>query len=56
MKTVNETADGDARVWVPYPNYDDVARFEYGRRFWRIPQMRNRLLAHWLDNRHPGRD
>ena len=40
-------------VWGPYPNYDDEARFEYGRRFWKIPEMRERLLAHWLDERHP---
>ncbi len=44
----------DALIWGPYPNYDDVARFEYGRRFWKIPRMRARLLAHWLDERHPG--
>lgn len=56
MKNVNETTNSDAQVWGPYPNYDDVARFEYGRRFWKIPQMRDRLLAHWLDERHPGRD
>lgn len=43
-------------VWGPYPNYDDVARFEYGRRFWRLPEMRTRLLAHWLDERHPHRE
>ncbi len=43
-------------VWGPYPNYDDVARFEYGRRLWKHPAMRERLLAHWLDNRHPYRE
>jgi hypothetical protein len=42
-------------VWGPYPNYDDVARFEYGRRFWRHSDMRARLLAHWMDERHPYR-
>lgn len=46
----------DAAVWGPYASYDDVARFEYGRRFWRIPAMRQRLLAHWLDPRHPHRE
>ena len=56
MISVNENTDSDAQVWGPYPNYDDVARFEYGRRLWKIPQMRDRLLAHWLDERHPGRD
>jgi hypothetical protein len=43
-------------VWGPYACYDDVARFEYGRRLWRQPAMRQRLLAHWLDQRHPHRE
>jgi hypothetical protein len=42
-------------VWGPYPNYDDLARFEYGRRLWRLPPMRARLLSHWTDERHPYR-
>ena len=46
----------ETAVWGGYPNYDDVARFEYGRRFWRLPAMRARLLAHWLDERHPHHD
>jgi|SRR5262245_6586349 len=40
-------------VWGPYVSYDDVARFEYGRRLWLQPAMRQRLLEHWLDERHP---
>ena len=43
-------------VWGPYVSYDDVARFEYGRRLWRQPAMRQRLLALWLDERHPHRE
>lgn len=43
-------------VWGPYVNYDDVARFDYGRLLWRQPAMRQRLLAHWLDERHPHRE
>jgi hypothetical protein len=43
-------------VWGNYPNYDDVARFEYGRRLWRLPEMRLRLLAHWTDARHPYKE
>lgn len=39
--------------WGPYVNYDDVARLQYGRMMWRLPDMRARLLAHWLDDRHP---
>ena len=49
-------AESETLVWGDYPNWDDVARFEYGRRMWRIPQMRARLLAHWTDERHPYRD
>jgi hypothetical protein len=43
-------------VWGDYPNWDDVARFVYGRRMWALPEMRARLLAHWMDERHPYRD
>ncbi len=46
----------ESAVWGPYASYDDVARFEYGRRFWRISEMRRRLLAHWLNERHPSRE
>ena len=51
-----EAHDEFTDVWGPYPVYDDLARFEYGRRFWRDPVMRERLLRHWLDERHPYRD
>ena len=51
-----ENAVIDDPVWGKYPNYDDISRFEYGRRMWRLPDMRARLLAHWLDERHPYRD
>lgn len=33
--------------------YQDESRLEYGRRFWRDPSKRERLLRHWLDERHP---
>ena len=46
----------ETAVWGAYASYDDIARFEYGRRFWRIPEMRRRLIAHWLDHRHPHRE
>ena len=55
MHNASELAD-ESKVWGPYASYDDVARFEYGRRFWRIPEMRTRVLANWLDNRHPHRE
>ena len=55
MKTLAEL-DAEAFVWGTYPNYDDIARFEYGRRMWRRPAMRARLLAHWSDARHPHRE
>ena len=52
--SLDDTAD--LKVWGPYRNYQDEARFEYGRRMWRIPEMRARLLEHWLDERHPWRE
>ena len=55
MRNASELA-AESAVWGPYASYDDVARFDYGRRFWRIPEMRRRLLAHWLDSRHPHRE
>ena len=42
-----------SKVWGDYPDWDAVARFVYGRRLWRLPEMRARLLAHWRDPRHP---
>ena len=48
------TGRSDSEVWGAYVNYDDVARLTYGRMLWRNPAMRERLLAHWLDKRHPG--
>ncbi len=41
--------------WGPYANPDDISRLVYGRMMWRLPDMRARLLAHWLDERHPHR-
>jgi hypothetical protein len=49
---VNPT-DSTEKIWGPYPNYDDIARFEYGRMMWRLPDMQQRLLGHWTDERHP---
>lgn len=45
--------ESEAAVWGAYRNYDDIARFEYGRRMWHRPAMRARLIAHWTDPRHP---
>jgi hypothetical protein len=52
------TADSDEfiQVWGPYPVYDDISRLQYGRILWRKSAMRERLLRHWLDERHPYRD
>lgn len=55
MPEIHHNRD-DTHVWGSYANYDDVARFQYGRMLWRQPAMRARLLAHWLDERHPYRD
>jgi hypothetical protein len=55
---VNASLSGDevSNVWGPYPNYDDISRFEYGRLLWRSPEVRARLLQHWTDDRHPHKD
>lgn len=50
------TASEFTAIWGTYPNYDDIARLEYGRMMWLRPAMRARLLAHWLDERHPYRE
>ena len=50
---VNDPPASISSIWGPYPNYDDIARFEYGRRLWRDARMRARLLQHWTDARHP---
>ncbi len=56
IQAMTMSADEFTAIWGAYPNYDDIARFEYGRRMWARPAMRARLLAHWLDPRHPYRD
>ncbi len=53
---LHKKRDFEIQVWGDYPNWDDVARLVYGRLMWRLPQMRARLLAHWLDERHPHRE
>jgi hypothetical protein len=47
------TVPSATALWGDYVNYDDVARLEYGRRLWRDQAMRQRLLKHWTDRRHP---
>lgn len=37
-------------------SYQDEARLEYGRLLWKKPAARARLLAHWLDARHPWKE
>ena len=58
MIVVNDQVQqGDEiKVWGPYPNYDDIARFEYGRLLWKRPDSRARFLKQWLDERHPYRE
>lgn len=31
-------SDEDSEVWGPYATYQDIARFEYGRRMWQRPK------------------
>jgi hypothetical protein len=39
--------------WGKYPVYKDISRFEYGRLLWKNPSVRQRMLAHWSDSKHP---
>lgn len=50
---MSELSNQDSEVWGPYASYQDIARFEYGRRMWQRPRMKARLIAHWTDPRHP---
>lgn len=45
-----------AKPFDPFFVPDDWARLQYGRMFWKIPAMRERLLNHWCDPRHPYSD
>ena len=33
--------------------YQDYAKLYYGRMLWKRPDMRQRLILHWTDPRHP---
>lgn len=50
---MNQSSPTAHNPWGPYCNPDDIARLVYGRMMWRLPDMRARMLAHWLDDRHP---
>jgi hypothetical protein len=39
-----------------YPDYEAMARLEYGRMLWRKPSMQAALVRHWTDPRHPYRE
>jgi hypothetical protein len=43
-------------VFGKYPNYQDMARLEYGRLLWKSPSSRGRLLDHWVNPHHPYAD
>lgn len=35
---------------------DDLSRLHCSRIFWKSDRMRNRLIRHWTDSRHPYAD
>jgi hypothetical protein len=43
-------------VFGKYPNYQDIARLEYGRLLWKSVAARKRLLSHWMNPDHPYAD
>lgn len=53
---MSETTEANDTVWGPYPNYEDISRFDYGRLLWRHADMRSRFLKHWMDPRHPHKE
>ena len=53
---MNLASDEFIQVWGPYPVYDDISRLQYGRILWRNPATQERLIRHWLDERHPYRE
>jgi hypothetical protein len=36
--------------------YQDYAKLQYGRMLWKYADMRERMLRHWTDPRHPHAD
>ena len=48
---MNEISDSPGPRW-PLMVHDQ-SRLEYARLLWKRPKARERLLAHWLDPRHP---
>src|SRR2546430_7766978 len=40
-------------VWGPYPNYDDISRFQYGRMMWRGSGVGQRRFEHLAGGRGP---
>lgn len=40
-------------IWGPYPNYDDMAKLEYGRILWKSRTEKTRPLSHWMNPLHP---
>lgn len=53
MKTYLDDLPDGGEDFDPYFVPDDWARLQYGRLLWKNPEMRNRLLSHWQDKRHP---
>ncbi len=45
--------DTEMNAFGKYPNYQDIARLEYGRLLWKSAPLKQRLLAHWEHPDHP---
>ncbi len=46
----------DPAPFDPFLVPDDWSRLQYGRILWKNPRLRERLLRHWSDPRHPWRE
>ena len=53
MKSYLDDLPDGGKDFDPYFVPNDWARLQYGRLLWKNPKMRNRLLSHWQDKRHP---
>lgn len=55
MSILDDAPEG-GEPFDPFLIPDDWARLQYGRLLWKKEKTRERLLAHWMDPRHPYRE
>ena len=53
MKTMPNVQAAPMNIFEKHPNYQDMARLEYGRLLWKSPSSCRLLLDHWVKPHHP---